>query len=57
MLFLVGKGGDGKVIHAILDQCLFGKENFTSLDLSCYVDSAEFRKSAHFAIDKMEVRI
>ena len=56
-MFLVGTGGNGKGMNALLDQCLFGPENFGMLDASWFSDRQEFRKSGHIGLNKMEIRI
>ena len=57
MMFMVGNGGNGKGMHSILDQCMFGGENFGLLEATWFSDRAEFRKSAHLGLNKLEIRV
>ena len=57
MLFMIGKGGDGKGMDAVLEGSLFGEENHTNLDFSVFTDRSEFRKSAGAAHNKIAVRV
>lgn len=43
MLFLIGKGGDGKGMEAILDSALFGLDASATLDCGVFFDRVEFR--------------
>ena len=44
-------------MHAVLDRSLFGKDNFSSLDFGVFTTRDEMRKSGHFGVDKLEIRI
>ena len=44
-------------MHAILDRSLFGPTNFSSMDFGVFTTRDEMRKSGHFGIDKLEIRI
>lgn len=57
MLFLVGEGGDGKSMDAILERTVFGENNCATLDSGVFTERSEFRKSAHVAWNKLCVRI
>ena len=57
MLFLVGSGGDGKAMEALLDQGVLGQHNCAYLDSDIFYSKSEFRKSGHFALDKLAIRI
>ena len=57
MLFEIGTGGDGKGMEAILERNLLGEDNCASLDFGIFADRAECRKSAHFALNKLYMRI
>ena len=57
ILFLVGKGGSGKGMDAILDKALFGSEASSTLDCGVFLDRAEFRKSAGLSWNKANIRI
>ena len=57
VIFEVGKGGDGKQMEATLDASALGKGNCCTLECSIFTDRSEFRRSAHFAEDKLMVRI
>jgi hypothetical protein len=48
-----GKGGDGKGLLATLEKGLVGPGNFPELDASVLCDRNNFRKSAHFAWNKL----
>ena len=56
MIFMVGVGGS-KDLHSILDQYMLGNENFGFLEASYFSDRKEFKKSGHFALNKIEIRI
>ena len=53
----VGEGGDGKGALGVLEIALFGAENCTTLEPNVFVEAGEFRKSGHFAYNKMLVRL
>ncbi|CAE6915818.1 unnamed protein product [Symbiodinium sp. CCMP2592] len=57
ILFLVGKGGSGKGMDAILDKALFGSEASSTLDCGVFLDRSEFRKSAGLSWNKANIRI
>ena len=57
MLFEIGSGGDGKAMEAILDRAVLGEENCAQLDCGVFTSREEFRKSGHFACNKLSVRI
>ena len=57
MLFEIGSGGDGKAMEAILDRTVLGEENCAQLDCGVFTSGEEFRKSGHFACNKLSVRI
>ena len=44
-MILVGKGGDGKNIHAILEKIMFGMDNVGFVDFSAFIDKTKFMKS------------
>ena len=53
ILFLLGNGGDGKSMSAVLDKCTIGQNNYGNLDFGVFQDKNEFRKSTKFAVDKV----
>ena len=55
MNHLVGDGGDGKGLLDILETALLGEENAATLEPNVFVESGEFRKSGHFAYNKLRV--
>ena len=57
ILFLIGRGGDGKGLDSILDKNIFGEENFCTLDCAVFTERQEFRKSGHFGQNKTCIRI
>ena len=57
MLFLIGSGGDGKGMEAVLDRALFGESASSTLDCGVFLDRGEFRKSGELAWNKSNVRI
>ena len=57
MLFLIGEGGDGKSMDAILERNVLGENNCTTLDCGVFTDRQELRKSAHFGLNKLSIRV
>ncbi|CAE7371257.1 unnamed protein product, partial [Symbiodinium necroappetens] len=57
ILFLLGSGGDGKGMEAVLDRALFGESGSSTLDCGVFLDRSEFRKSGELAWNKSNVRI
>ena len=57
MLFLLGSGGDGKGMEAVLDRALFGESGSSTLDCGAFLERTEFRKSGELAWNKSNVRI
>ena len=57
MLFLLGSGGDGKGMEAVLDRALFGESGSSTLDCGVFLDRGEFRKSGEMAWNKSNIRI
>ena len=57
MLFLLGSGGDGKGMEAVLDRALFGESGSSTLDCGVFLERTEFRKSGELAWNKSNVRI
>ena len=57
MMFMVGNGGNGKGMHSILDQSLLGTKNVGLLEATWLSHRAEFRKSAHMGLNKLEIRV
>ena len=55
-LFEVGPGGDGKSKEFILETGVLGEKNCATLDIGALMDRLEFRKSAHFAWNKSQMR-
>lgn len=50
-------GGTGKGMEAVLDANVCGAQNSTTLDFAVFTDRTEMRKSGHFALGKVNVRI
>ena len=57
MIFLIGSGGDGKGMEAILDRNILGENNCTTLDCGIFTERLEFRRSGHFGWNKVAIRI
>ena len=54
---MLGSGGDGKGMEAVLDRALFGESGSSTLDCGVFLERTEFRKSGELAWNKSNVRI
>ena len=57
MIHACGDGGDGKWLHAALETAVLDPENCATLEPNVFIEPGEFRKSGHFACNKMRVGI
>lgn len=50
-------GGDGKGLQSKLEETLLGPDNCATLEPNVFIEPGEFRKSGHFAFNKLRVGI